>query len=328
MTLESKRISARRIRDYARAWAAFVSFCVLGQLQLPDTLEQEPRVLSENLGKYIEHLYAQHASFTKAKYAILSVQHRFRHLRRQLQTAWDKLSTWELELPLNMRRPIPVILVWAVFANAMIHGLSLPGNLGLDWLRFGVAWLCGYYGMMRPGEIFSTKGDMFLFPSMSSSRYRMLIAVRRAKNQRFMGKSQIVVIENGTCVRWCRWLWEQIPKSSFLIRGGQAKFTRLMRASFDTLNVPRNFLGAAGLRAGRATELFLDGVELTRLRVMGRWKSFSSLDHYVQQASSLLVENELGAQQLASMRSLLRDSSFLRSPPSASFAQLWSLDRP
>ena len=327
LNLESKRISARRVRDYTKAFCAFVSFCVLRGLRHPTELGDEPKILSENLGKFIEHLYAQRSSFTHAKYAVLSVQHKFRHLRRHLQGPWDKLTTWELEIPLNMRRPIPVILFWAVFANAMMHGLSFPGNIGLDWLCFGVSWLCGYFGMMRPGEIFEARGTMFLFPSMATSKHRLLITVHHAKNQRYMGKSQVVVITNGTCVRWAKWLWQQLPHSALLVRGGRAKFTKLMEASLETLGVGKHFLGPACLRAGRATELFLEGVELSRFRVLGRWKSYSALDHYVQQASSLLVENDINKQKLLDMHSLLKETSFLRFPPAVSLAQLWSSDR-
>ena len=74
LNLESKRISARRVRDYTKAFCAFVSFCALHGLTLPMELAKEPQILSENLGKFIEHLYAQRGSFTHAKYAVLSVK--------------------------------------------------------------------------------------------------------------------------------------------------------------------------------------------------------------------------------------------------------------
>ena len=74
LNLESKRIFARRVRIYTKAFWHLRFFLCPSWAHTSDGTSMEPRILSENLGRFIEHLYAHGGSFTHAKYAFLSVK--------------------------------------------------------------------------------------------------------------------------------------------------------------------------------------------------------------------------------------------------------------
>ena len=313
--LAGKRITEKHSSKLNSAWIGLLNFCAVWSLPPVDQLDEDSVGMSLVVGAYVQYLYDCGRPYSHAKSAVLAVQNKFRHMRRNLQIPWDFLTTWALELPLAMRRPAPVQVVWAVFANSIISGLSVGGRVGYDWIAFAVELLCAFFGLMRPNEFLNLRSDMILFHSGSSEGEKMLIKVLQPKNRRAMGKSQIVIITNKVCIRWMRWLLASCRDDQVLLTGGRHKFARLLGDALDTLGLDRSFLVPASLRAGGATYMFVDGMEVARLRLLGRWKCVNTLEHYVQEAASTLINNEIPQHIESRIRLLLKSASFLRKPP-------------
>ena len=309
-----KRISEAHSSKLNSAWIGLLNFCAVWGLPSPDLLEDDVRSMGLVVAAYIQHLYSSGRPFSHGKMAVLSVQNKYRHLRRQLQLPWDFLSTWALELPLTMRRPAPVKLIWAIFAVSVLSGLELGGRVGFDWIAFGIEVICGFFGLMRPNEFLSLRNGMVIFHEGSQGQ-KMLVKVCQPKNRRAMGKNQIIVINNAVCVRWMKWLLTSCRDKQLLLAGGRHKFSCLLRDALEAIGLPPTFLVPASLRAGGATYMYLEGLEVNRLRLAGRWKCVNSLEHYIQEAASTLVDMEMPAAIQARIAVLLNQTGFLRRPP-------------
>ena len=168
---------------------------------------------------------------------------------------------------------------------------------------------------MRPNEFLALQSDMILFHVGANEGEKMLFKVTQPKNRRAMGKNQIIMVTNKVCIRWMRWLLASCWDGQVLLTGGRHKFARLLGDALETLGLDRTFLVPASLRAGGATYMFVDGMEVARLRLLGRWKCVNTLEHYVQEAASTLISNEIPRHVEARIRLLVKSSAFLRKPP-------------
>ena len=95
-------------------------------------LEFAPYEMCMELSAYTESLYNRKKPFTIAKLAFLAVQDKFRNLRKQLNSAWEDLETWRLELPVNTRRPSPRVVAWALMSLGLLLGTCGSGNGAWD----------------------------------------------------------------------------------------------------------------------------------------------------------------------------------------------------
>ena len=62
-----------------------------------------------------------------------------------------------------------------------------------------------------------------------------------------------------------------------------------MRVALEALEHSSSGVTPGGLRAGGTTYLFISGIEVARIRIMGRCKVMETLDHYVQEATVSLA---------------------------------------
>jgi hypothetical protein len=113
--------------------------------------------LDRQLSLFVQSCYDKSAlgrSYELAKHALLSVQHRYRHLQRRLPRAWDGLKTWWLELPTSLRVPIPPEVAKALFLWALAKAFLTDPVRAREWAAFavGVKFLREF--MARPGELF------------------------------------------------------------------------------------------------------------------------------------------------------------------------------
>lgn len=59
-------------------------------------------------------------------HSILAVQHRYRRLKRKLMNSWNSIQSWKKELPLNLRKPMPEVVLMA--SSRPFTACLGPGN--------------------------------------------------------------------------------------------------------------------------------------------------------------------------------------------------------
>jgi hypothetical protein len=209
----------------------------------------------------------------------------------------------------------------------MLHATILQPELAADWFSCGIGLLTMFWGMLRPGEWFCLKRSDIMLPfvhRLLTDNYKVLLSLYRPKNQKQMGKSQVSIIENKVCVRWLIWFCEDVDADERLSTISFQRFRVMLKILLRYLELSDDLITPASFRAGAATEAFKKGIELSRIRLMGRWRTITSLDHYVQEAAAVMVSMQLPSDVLNSLHALLSRVRFLRRPPGENWSQLFT----
>ena len=204
-----------------------------------------------------------------------------------------------------------------------------PGRRS-DWISFGVGVITCFTGLLRPGEWAKLCAKHVSLPGSlkaSDATFCVVLALLSPKNSRTMGRQQVCLISNTVVVRWLVWLCSGMHPDTLLFAGGTGKFRSLFQEACDTLGIGSMGLTPASLRAGGATELFQQGVDISRLRFLGRWRSIQTLDHYVQEAAAALVLASTPPAATQLIEALLRDARVLRRPPTQPWPSFFSRRR-
>ena len=128
-------------------------------------------------------------------------------------------------------------------------------------------------------------------------------------------------------VRWLEWLCKDVDDSALLFMGGTAKFSALFREVTTGLGLQNLGLSPGSLRACGATHLFNQGVEISVIRIQGRWRSAASLDHYIQIAAASLAMLDMSPCSSELVEELLLEARPLRRPPLLAWSAFFSRKR-
>ena len=108
------------------------------------------------LEQYVQFMFGVDSSaksYDFVKHAILSLQNKFRFLRKNLTTSWESMTTWKLRLPVALRVPIVQEAVESIFIWSLVLGfLRSPHEAGL-WVPFAICVRLCYFVLGRIGEI-------------------------------------------------------------------------------------------------------------------------------------------------------------------------------
>ena len=95
----------------------------------------------------------------------------------------------------------------------------------------------------------------------------------------------------------------------------------------DGLGLEGIGLQVAGLRAGKATQLFFGGTDMARLRMLGRWRSLHTLEHYVQEATAAAACADIPSHAQTMIQKCLKHTNLYSQPPETHWATYFSRDR-
>lgn len=145
--------------------------------------------------------------------------------------------------------------------------------------------LTGFYGLLRPGELLNLRASDVVPPnSMSLGSAFSVVRIARPKNARQMGIQQYVEIRHPDAANWLAWLKSERQPEAALWNSTPHRFRSMFKSVCRSLNIESLRLSPASLRAGGATWLVDQGIEVSRVRFLGRWAHMRSLEHYIQVA--------------------------------------------
>ena len=175
----------------------------------------------------------------------------------------------------------------------------------------------GFFGLLRPGELLAlTREDISLQNQLTFGAPCVTVCIRKPKNFRQLGHSQFAVIKQPDVCNWIAWLcMKKSSRTHKLWTSSPQEFRKLFKfLGLKLLRSTRSFVPAS-LRAGGATLLFDQFDDVNRLRLLGRWTSMQSLEHYVQTAKSQQLLISVGKAGLKRLQQLLGHGHFLFSLP-------------
>jgi hypothetical protein len=230
----------------------------------------------ELLADFVEHAFHEEAGACRQR-AINAVYGCVRDrpaLRRHIPTTLACLDGWQRQHPSQQYTPIP----WDV-AVAIAMTLCRWGKA-----RMGLAVLVAFAGLLRGGELLSLLACNVIRPDPRYPDSLPAVVILRAKT----GRLQYVELHNREVADL---LFAAAPHATTerVFPFSMSTFRSWFYRACVALRLPRR-LHIHGLRHGGCTHLRLYmRLSAEELRLIGRWKSFRSMDTYLQQAVVLCL---------------------------------------
>ena len=121
----------------------------------------------------------------------------------------------------------------------------------------------------------------------------LAVCIENPKTKRVGGRIQHVVIRDLSTISWVQWLVGDLPDDVPLFTLSGPVLRRRFQDLVSATGMEGLKFTPAGLRASGATYLYVGGISVNRLRLVGRWRVVSSLEHYVQEAAAVQLLQRL-----------------------------------
>lgn len=118
--LQATRRSAGYRRALLKAWRHLESFCRRTEHPLPDVALRHVSSIKRLLVDFTQDCYDRQEMVELAKHAILCSQFIRRDLKGKLREAWDSVESWQAEMVLSLRPPLPPLCLWALLGWARL----------------------------------------------------------------------------------------------------------------------------------------------------------------------------------------------------------------
>ena len=271
------------------------------------------------------HTKGKKSNLRKAKHAVLFIQICRPRLRNRLQQTWTALKAWEEQTSSQLRSPLPAALLVAILCQARRSGWNSPSEKNqVEWYAFAALIGLGFFGLLRPGELLALQvEDIGLPNSLSLGSDCVVARIAAPKNSRQMGIHQFTTVSQPDVVNWIAWLVSvKRRQSDRLWHSSPQKFRVLFKTVCEKLGLSACRFSPASLRAGGATFLVDQGVEISKIRFLGRWSHLRSLEHYVQVARAQQLALELSLETSLKIRKLISSHWFTLALPAFLKAQV------
>ncbi len=253
----------------------------------------EDEVLANQLlCNFVQSLCSNNEALWKARHTVLAVQTSFRHLKGRLGRAWNAVKAWQMRVPVHSRIPLTPDILRAMFALALTFGVSNSKDAHL-WFSFAVCLRLGFAALLRPSELTKLRvGDLRL-PRSQWEPFTLVVTLLDPKNKASLGRYQFVMVDDPGLVKWVMWLTAGWPGCVKLWPSSHGKFIKFFKHCVARLGLERLGLTVGSLRPGGATAHFLEHRCIPSLRILGRWRVESSLEHYIQTVVAHMTYTDL-----------------------------------
>ena len=248
--LEERRYSAAYRRRLGLGLHEFSKWLQLhgpGDVRI---IRKHRRRLDVLLARFVDFCFNSGILYDTAKHAVLAVQ-QVLHLKRELPRVWSSLKAWHLSLPSSHRVPMPVDVLMALFTLGLDLWLSAVGPPLL--LPLVVLSRVGFYGLLRPGELFGLKRCDVLIQLDHADGPVAVLVLRRPKNRAAMGRQQFSLVRDPRTVAWLAWLVQDLADSANLWPSTGVKFRTLFGELCARLGQPEDSCCATRDRAFETT---------------------------------------------------------------------------
>ena len=319
--LHSTRYSQAYQQRLDLAWLSFIAFFTESSdgLQL-HKLASSPKLATHWLCKFLQHLYEMNAEkkLTEARHAILAMEKQMRDLKGRLTEAWEVLESWRQEIPGQLRVPIFLPAVLAMAITARLLAFEAGGSEGYQWMVHSILLECGFFALLRPGELYALRRDLVSLPGqlLGNAVAFAVVGIECPKNRRQLGRFQFATVRSENSSSWLSWICQGLVPGERLWTSTGTDFRKRFKTLLWYLGLDTQNFVPASLRAGGATYLFMHGVDPPRLKFYGRWASERSLAHYLQESITYQLANStsIRAQRLVALA--LREGHCMLTPPS------------
>lgn len=318
INLQADRLSLQYRSRLSQALTRFGLWTSKRKMSLSG-LAADPERANAFLIDYIQSLFDHGRPFGLAKETILALQTVFRHLKGRLRAAWDSVSSWRLRRPVRSRVPMRLEILLGLCRYGCLAAARLDQGRSLLWLAWVTSLQAGFWGLLRPKELFGLRRSCVRLPGRFrvSSQNLAVLTVLEPKNRAFMGRVQVRLVRDPACVRWLEWWCKDMLPEQLIWPATRRTWVGMLNTALRFLGLEDVNLTPGSLRAGGATFLLEQGIAVSNIRFAGGWASDHSLAAYLQEAEAAATLLDLSARTARRLAWLVDELPFLASPPSA-----------
>ncbi|CAL1130725.1 unnamed protein product [Cladocopium goreaui] len=269
---------------------------------------ESSQTVDELLESFVKDMHAlgKSSSLRVAKHAVLFVQCIRPRLKRHLGATWSAIRSWEEQKPSGFRPPLPVALLAALVCQARKFAEKEVDRQRDLWFRLSALLMLGFFGLLRPGEMFKLHSRHVTLPNSLSLGGPFAVVMLE----------QFTVVHHPDAINWLSWLTlTSVKTRKALWPSSPNKFRVMFKELCEKLGINGMKLSPASLRAGGATWMMDEGMEISKIRFLGRWSNLRSLEHYLQVARAQQIALTLEPEAVRRLRSLLLKFSFMLTLP-------------
>ena len=267
-----------------------------------------PDAVAKLLRDFGQMLYTSRRALHDYRETINAVVDLRRGWRTLMTAAWDVVTEWQMEEPVEHHVPLPKVVFRAGVAVALL----------MNDVAFAVILFLGFVGGLRPGEaVRLLRSDVVLPQDVGRRTGPAFVVIREPGKARRRGvQAQQVTIDDPATVAFLAWALSGLARAAPLWPSKPAAFARRWKLYFSNvlgLSVAsEDGFTPASMRAGYATELF----QLTRDVALVQWQlrheNLTTLRHYIQELPLAVARAALNEDQLAVVRRFSRAAGQLR----------------
>lgn len=249
------------------------------------------RQIAECLVAFAQHLFDEDRPISDARFAVAAVQWKHSHLRGNLKLPWTSVREWQLLEPGLPRIPLPGSVVRAAVSLACVWG----------WWRTATALLLNWETWARPIEMATVRLSSLVVPEDLGGFLgapRGVMAIWKSKTSRAGFLIQHVVIRNEKLPAALANLKAISTSSARLLPYSQNVYQSRLAALLKALGVSPKLFTLGSIRAGGATEDWLQHENVGRTQMRGRWKHPLAMQHYLQESTACLATIQLSRRTL------------------------------
>ena len=300
----TSRIYRHRLRQ---GWDIFVAWANRNSINLDRLSGSAPTAADQVLADFLNSCRDQQVPLWLARHALLSVQTHHRQLKGKIPRAWDCLRSWQAQKAWGNRVPIDLTVLKVLFAVSLDWAFT-DGFMARLLFPFAVLIRVGFYGFLRPAKICRLRAGDVKLPTSDTPSPTAVLGLSNPKTRNHNGRAQFSLISDNDTVQWLTWLKHSLPPAVKLWPSTPEAFRSVFKAVLgrSKLSLP---LTPGCLRAGGATYLVTSGLDLGRIKFLGRWSSERTLSCYVQEAVAQLAWLQLDSDSQRKAQLIVEQSS-------------------
>jgi hypothetical protein len=242
-------------------------------------LEASPMLLVQALVAYGHYCFSAGTALHVFRQLLAHVQKLYPQVRVFMTPAWDTVSKWELQEPMQHRPPVPEPVLMAMITVA----------LAWKWRRWAAATLACFYSMSRIGEFLRVKRHEVLTPrDLLHDESIIYIRFSAPKTRRRGAKVQYSTVVEPMVVSFLCKVWDELGPNELLYTGSAGAYRSRWNAVLAKLQIGRTFrLTPGGLRGGGAVYLHRKGLPLSELMWRMRLQHAQTLGYYLQETAAV-----------------------------------------
>ena len=233
--LQRDRLS-QAYRNQMRVGATrFYQFCCQKSIDF-DSIVLDPASANAALVAFVQAQFDDKCSLWVSKAAVLGIQTLYRELQGHLRPAWDSISSWKMQTPVLSRRPMQRVVLEALLSYTCAAAFCFDTVRLFEWLIFGITLRVGWWGLLRPGEIFKLRRKDMRWPTSKLHPNVLVVTILDPKNRNFMGRMQVVKIADPNTIAWVIWYMENLPDFWPLWPFSEKCFHKLLKTALRSMS--------------------------------------------------------------------------------------------